>query len=455
MHVHGLRAEREVRRKARRRRSIVIALAGAATLIALTIGVFSVAIESREIAERSNRVHALDELLNSATIARAQLGFALVLDELDQFAGIDTSVAQASAAVDVRSRLVTLDTTTTQIDEQLGGLSPETTNAVGSFVDLAVQFSAAEPGQETIDARQLDLLFKEAADLVEGERNQAIADVQSADNRLGSLSTLVSFLTAFVIPTFAIGLFRLLSLPEREVLEAEARLTKNAVIDSLRQELLLGRLQAVQTRLEDDDEPAPPEIIARDLSDIRRLVLTLERSQRCHFEHVDLAEALIPVSTDSIEGALGLIPRVYVTTHDAGVWSDREVLLMLVEALIADCRMRGAELVRCEVATSSADSDLPIAEQHVELMITHDGALRSVSELTVLESQSTITDRLALLGGADTELAIARHLAEDLQGDLSIEENDDALQAIRLRLPASAAPTRPRRRGLIGIGGRR
>ncbi len=422
-------------------------------MIFLTIGVFSVAIESREIAERSNRVHALDELLRSATILRTQLGFELVLRDLDQFSSIDTSVAQAAAAVDVRDAFADLERTNEAIVREHGGLNDATDVAVQTFIGLAGDFSDPSFVTDGTSSRQLNESFGRAKDLVENERNQAIADVKEADGRLETLSTLVSFLTAFVIPTFAIGLFRLLSLPEREVLEAEARLTKSTVVDALRQELLLGRLQSLEDRVT-RGETLHPQLIVRDLTDIRRLLLTLERSQRCHFEHVDLGEALEPLATDQVDIALGLLPRVYVTSHDAGVWSDKDVLLMLIEALIADCRQRGAELVRCEVANDATD-ERPVAEERVRIVVTHDGSLRTSSELTVIESQSTVADRLALLGGADTELAIARHLTEDLQGTMSIRETADGLQAIVLALPASAAPKRVRRRGLIGIGGRR
>ncbi len=93
MDLIELRGERAKRQRSRRRRSALIALVCGAAMLGLTAGVFTVASTSRRMAEQSTRVHVLDEVLTATTIIRAQLGFGLVLTDLNGFSDVDASEA--------------------------------------------------------------------------------------------------------------------------------------------------------------------------------------------------------------------------------------------------------------------------------------------------------------------------------------------------------------------------
>ncbi len=439
MDLIELRGERAKRQRSRRRRSALIALVCGAAMLGLTAGVFTVASTSRRMAEQSTRVHVLDEVLTATTIIRAQLGFGLVLTDLNGFSDVDASEAIETSLADVDSSLDSVRRSRQTLTESLGGLSAEAVAALDEFEQVTTEtLDSAGRDDPLATTTQLNRTYREATSVLVAERDIAIDAVEEADRELGRLSTLVSFLTAFVIPTLAIIIYRLLSAPQRELLEAEARVSRDVSVGEIRRSLLLNRLQLLYDEASeqppaDGEPPGRPDLAGR-IDAIRRTVLTLERAQRCRFGPVSLGE----VAAKAIATAGQGLTSNAVGDTAAIVQSDREVLELLLGSIIADCRQRQATTVDFE---TESDGDT------ILLRVRHDGLLRSPAECNTITTQATVSDRLALLAGPDVDIVTALHLAEDLQGRLDLKRTSHTEQVLTLRLPAEplAAERRPRR----------
>ena len=246
---------------------------------------------------------------------------------------------------------------------------------------------------------------------------------------MNQLGALVSFIVAFVVPSVAVAIYRTLSRPPRDLLETEARLVRDGVRSALRRDLLISELKGLQADLAGTaSQELPPSDAARRVDGIERTYRTLEHAQRCDFQSVDVAAQVTRAANES-NGSRSET-RV-VTNVDAPIksWTEPDVLQLLLSSVIRDCEGRSA--------TTVAISAKPAAD-HVAIRVVHDGALRSQAELTLIGEQQTTSGRLTLLGSNDIGLLTALHLADDLRGTLTVEE-DSGRQVVVLQLPL--APT--------------
>lgn len=424
MQLTELRSQRERRRKRRRRRSAVVAVLVGLALVALTAGVFTAATSSRQLAEQSSRVHYLDGLLGSTSLLRAQLGFGLVLADVDQFASIDSTGAVTATEADIVRTLDSLAESRALLTDELGGLEPSTAAALDEYlgiVDGLLPIDVREPLDGATTGR-LATAYDRAQLALAAERDEALLAVRGADRRLGRISTLTSFLTAFVIPTLAVVLYRLLSAPHRDVLEADARSTRDRTVSDLRRSVVMNRLTALQHAAE---RQSPS--LARKVADVQRTLLSLEHQQRCVFADVAVSPGIERIVADARAGndvVLSASGRL-----DAMVWTDQNLLELLLDSIVADGVQRGAQRALFVVGTT---------DDRVTIEFHHDGSPRSPAECDVITGQATIMERMALLGGPDVDLVAALHLAGDLQGEIVIGPDDAGRQRLVLALPAAA-----------------
>lgn len=427
MLLEDLGSARAKRERRSRLRSLAVALTCVASMLVLTGGVFTVASTSRELASESTTVHQLDKALTSITVVRAQMGFGLILVDLDEFAAIDTTDAVISAESDIELSLAALQETRQTLEESLGGLEAETMVALNRFERL-VESRMPLDTMTALDeqgAIELEAAYTGATEALVIERDVAIAAVEAADGSLGQLSTLIGFLTAFVIPSLAIIIYRLLTAPRRELMEAEAITSRETAMAEIRRGVMFERMDTLRREaaavVGSDHDRAR---LDRQFNNLRRTVLTLERTQHCVFSEVRLADVLPTVATMGTDGPVLSIPDL----EQPPVWSDAALLELLLASLLTDCEKRGATSV-------SVESEM--LGGRLVVSVDHDGAKRSPGECSVFNAQATITDRLDLLRGPDVELVTAFRLAEDLQAQLVIEDDGADLQRLVLALPVA------------------
>ena len=425
MDIGALRRRRQTGRNARRRRGAAIALISGVLVITLVMGVFTVASLSRSVAQDSSRIHALDEVLKSVTIIRAQLGFGIVLSDLDRSTSIDASDAVEVAAEDVSASIADLQDALDFIDSELAGLNPETAAALEQFSTIVVQLQLDQPNgvdaaSEMIDT--FDRSYDETISLVADERDRALEAVADTDGDLSQIGSLVNFLVAFVVPTAAFGIYRALTKPEAELLLTDAQLVRDAVLRALRRDLLLKEVDELESVIA--DLPTPEHLGLRPIDRVdalRRTILTLDRAHETTFESVELSNAL-----RSATARLGENNRVTITCDDdLMIWSDPDALETLLASILSDCVASGADRISFSVTPTDDVATIRIAKN---------GIIRSPAAVRMLSKQGTVHDRLSLLGGPDTSVVAALHLAEDLGGSLDLVEVGDQ-QSFVVELP--------------------
>lgn len=425
MDIGALRRRRQTRRIARRRRGAIIAFVSGALVVILVMGVFSVASLSRSVAQDSSRIHALDEVLKSVTIIRAQLGFGIVLSDLDRSTSIDASAAVDVAAQDVSASIADLNQALAFIDDELAGLDQETSTALEEFFATVVQLQLGQPNRADATSEMIltfDRSYDETISLVSNERDQALDAVAATDSDLSQIGGLVNFLVAFVVPTAAFGIYRALTKPETELLMTDAQLVRDTVLRALRRDLLLREVDDLAAVV--GELPTPEHLGLRPsdrVAALRRTILTLDRANETTFASVDLHATLHRATTRLSEKLTVTI----LCDDDVTIWSDHDALDALLASILSDCVVAGADRVGFSVAAS---------DDAVTIRLAKNGAIRSGAQVRMLSKQGTVADRLSLLGGPDTSVVAALHLAEDLGGSLDLAEVGDQ-QSFVLKLP--------------------
>ena len=428
MDVGALRRRRQSGRNARRRRGASIALISGVLVVVLVMGVFSVASLSRSVAQDSSRIHALDEVLKSVTIIRAQLGFGIVLTDLDNSTAIDASVAVQVAADDVDASISDLERALAFIDDELAGLEPETTVALDQFLSTVAALQLGQPEREKATPEMIetfDRSYDETISRVADERDEALDGVADTDSDLSQIGSLVNFLVAFVVPTAAFGIYRALTKPEAELLLTDAQLVRDTVLRALRRDLLLREVDDLRAVVE--ELPTPEHVGLRPIDRIdalRRTILSIDGAHETTFSSVDLNAALRRATT-----RLGEHLTVTITSDDdLAIWSDPDALDALLVSVLSDCVAAGADRIAFSVAAT---------EDFVTIRLAKNGAIRSPAEVRMLSKQGTVAERISLLGGPDTSVVAALHLAEDLGGSLDLVEVGDQ-QSFVIDLPRPA-----------------
>ena len=235
----------------------------------------------------------------------------------------------------------------------------------------------------------------------------------------------MSFTIAFVVPSVAVAIYRILSRPPRDLLETEARLVRDGVRSALRRDLILGELRDLKVTISDGAEPDLTPVAATQwVDDFERTFRTLDNAQRCDFQAVDVALVIRKAAADANRQRADI--RVVTNVRGSTTsWSEPEVLRLLLSSLIRDCQGRSATTV----AISAKDD----AESTV-IRVIHDGQLRSPAELTLISEQQTANGRLTMLANNDVGMLAALHLADDLRGKIVVEE-EAGRQVTVLALP--------------------
>ena len=424
MDLAALHAQRDERGRARRRRSARIGFLTAVALVMMTLGVFSVGQASQRVTSRSNAVHAYDELLRTTTLARAQLGFSVVLQELAAEAEVDAEAALNTNATDIKAAVAAVASTRRIIDSQLGGLDPDTEIVLDEFVAATAavsdELSSASVGVATTD--RFELAFSVARDALQNDRDLALREVSAADDALGRLGTLISFVVAFVIPSVALFIYRELTRPQRELREFEAIAVRGQVRAAARRQLIDRALGRIGQHAEDP-------YVVREIEELTATLDAIDGTHEVRFADVDLSRALDELkqtvdATESMPGSLTLTGDTAVT-----VMTDIDVLNAALTWIAHEAAEHGATTLSCGVTHNA---------QRVELSLRHDGFARSVALTQRALDPASLTDRLAIDSGRlDVALSVVKELVISVGGSVTADDADDNVTGLIVALPRS------------------
>lgn len=415
------------RGRIRRRRARTIGWVAFSIIALITVGVFSVADASQRITDRAGVVHAYDELLQSITITRAQLGFSVVLSELADEAQVDVTAALGANRQDIDAALRRLESTVAEFETDLGGLADDTQAAIGSFAEatqaLEVEFLGGLTTTATVD--RFNDAHNQVRSAVARDRSEAIESVRSADATLGRLGSLLSFVVAFVIPTVALFLYRELTRPRREAeaLKADAleSRSRNIVARALSDDLM-----RVATSENADTETDRE--LSRDIAALDATLDVLHDHYDLEFEPTRIDRMLDRVADliDEQTSGVGLLMKSGETSRKVNV--DEACIGVALDWLTIDAIERGATNMTCQVA----DTD-----RTVDLTFTHDGVPRPVGDMQRSIDRATVAERATVAAGTSgTAIAVVADLVRASGGSLHLREEVSGGAKVILSLPA-------------------
>ncbi|MEZ5280166.1 MAG: hypothetical protein R2770_06815 [Acidimicrobiales bacterium] len=415
--------------KIKRRRAAVLGTFAGIALFVLALGVFSVGQASRRVTERASSAHSYDELLMSATVARAQLSFTSLVYELGQTAEIDVARPIESNLGNVSGSMTNMAVIVEEARRDGVGLLPTTEDSVGRFRERVREVSLAlSNGEDGISLDAMEQAYDELADVVARDRDDALDLLDAADAELTDLGTLVGAIIAFLIPTVAVMIYRELTRPQREVLELEAALAKGHAQTLVRRKLVDRFVERARMRPESHlTAPIERFVAATEVVDGARApdLQTLESGELSSM--LWRAGRVTGVEVE-VSGPTGI-----VTMTDGGVFFDA------VRLLIRDLAGSGASLVFCEII------DLASA---VELRLGHDGVRRTSTEaaLALEPDSSNLLDIVRSKRSAD--LWVARTLLRAIGADLrAVSKNPSVSYAVVV--PRVATESTKQRQGAV------
>ncbi len=241
------------RPRVRNRSALLVGFAVAVALFTLVAAAFSVAAESRVVASKSNQLHSYDEVLRCAITVRSQLGSALNFAQLDASQNTDSSVIIGSALTDASGCITELQNST--------GLEAGSDRAVEAR--LAFSTSSARVSELLVGGGEEDLVaardlligpmnseYEELIGALVDERQDLVDDLRQADENLGRLGALATFIIAFFVPTVAMFVYRQITRRQRETIELARLLSEARTGAEWRAELVRGAVRLANEETE-------------------------------------------------------------------------------------------------------------------------------------------------------------------------------------------------------------
>lgn len=254
--------------------------------------VFTISAGTRRITAHAENLHAADETLRLATVARAQLGFANHLAAVEREFGTDVSepLAQSSnQAIDALEELMArLDQL--RSSDALAELPVPT--AVPEFVALGhevVELIDAGRSSEAdiLVAGDLHAAYGDAFGYLEAARDRQFELIDASDELLARLGDLARLLVAFLIPLAVILIYREIVKRQQRQAELEVRLRAEREIGAAREDFIASASHEFRTPLtsiyglshliEEDPEASQAtleyaSIISSEAADLSRMV---------------------------------------------------------------------------------------------------------------------------------------------------------------------------------------
>jgi signal transduction histidine kinase len=448
------------RRGSRRTAIALVVGVGLALVFAL---VFSIAFGSKGVAQHAKALHAADEALRAATVARAQAGMAAHLVVLQQEIDFD---ALASVEVAMRDTRFALDDLAAAVHD-LEAHNAETASSIDS---AATTFAGAVSGILTLaeagDAAGLraavgesfDYDFRLLTDAVVVERDFQASQVAAADDTMGRVGDIARFLVAFVVPLSAIVVYRELTRRQHRQKELEVRLETEQELGKARDEFVANASHELRTPLtsifgmahllEEDEvvRSSPPAVemlgmIISEAHDLNRMVDDLLTTARLDAGALHYQFESLPVVPEVIDEVVEPLRRagtaVEVDCEAALVRSDRLRLRQVVRNLLSNAGKYGGPHIR--LAGAEVDG-------WYEIRVDDDGeGIPPELESRLFQRFLHRGDMPLVLGSVGLGLSIVRALAEGMGGAVWYERRR-GWTCFVVRVPLAAAAEAPRYR---------
>ncbi len=397
-------------------RNLAVPVLAALTVAVLAISVFTLSAKATLAGQDAAALHLVDETLRSIdaadTLGRQMILLSLVDPDLGVDAASSTGVTMASfdvALADTEAGLRALaevrGSTFTAVDQRAFA------HARAALLDAVEQAQAGQPaaGLRVLLAEVLPAL-DEARDQILDHQSWFVDRLEANTTTLRAIAALVGFIVAFVAPTVAILVYRVVTRPPRQLRRYRARLT---AVEERLDDVLLGMEQVIDHL---------------DRDRLRLFVQAERGSLLVHRDRVDLRQVL---EVRAHERSL----RVVWETTRSEVSTDASLLGHLVDVVLEEIPPNDAHIVVSEhrgrvVIALPLDEDQPSAPW------------------ADLISQGNSVGRRAVLQSVRPSVTLAVRLAEQLGIELAhqVTQGHSGVSDVhRLVLSMDAAPSPVRR----------
>lgn len=448
-------------RRGGRRAAIVLVVAVGLSLVGALV--FFLAIGSKGVAQHARALHAADEALRAAMVARAQAGLAahlVVLEEETDFA------AMASVEAAMRDARFALD----DLAGAVADLKDGSARSAASIESAAATFSVAVSGvldlAEAADPEALRAALDESfayafrllTDAVVVERDHQASQVDAADDTMGRVGDIARLLVAIVVPLSVVIVYRELTRRQRRQKELEVRLETERELGKARDEFVANASHELRTPLtsifgmahllEEDEavRASPPALemlglIISEAYDLNRMVDDLLTTARLDAGALHYQVENLPVVPEVIEEVVEPLRRagisVEVDCRPALVRSDRLRLRQVVRNLLSNAGKYGGPQIR--LLGGEVDG-------WYEIRVEDDGGgIPPELEARLFQRFLHRGDMPMVLGSVGLGLSIVRALAEGMGGAVWYERRS-GWTCFLVRVPLAVTAEAPRYR---------
>lgn len=413
--------------------------------LALVVGVvYSVAVRSRDVTDRSAALDSAHTAVQTATVARSQLELAVYQHALGmQGVGIDPDAIAAAAATagaglaDSLAALKALAAT--------GNSSPSLNASGAAFVTTAEDLIAGLDGSVPLTTSDLETRYEAYLDGLLPVRDRLIAAIRDDGAASRLVTSLAGFLAVFLIPAAVITTYFVFDRRRRRQHELEVTLKAEHAAHASRERFLTAvshqlrePLWAVRgiSRMLGNDEAlmAQPHmsdlhtLLAGELDDMNGLMDNLLTASRLEAGGIDYVMEPVDVREETraiIESLNHRGAQIYVAMDEGVVVADRRRFSQIMRNLVSNALKYGGPNIEVKGQSDSGTYTVVVVDDG-------QGVPREVEE--ALFTRFSLREESQNVG---LGLSIVMSLAVGM-GGTAFHAREDGLTRFGVRLPISA-----------------
>ncbi|MFV1963170.1 MAG: hypothetical protein ACC658_15210, partial [Acidimicrobiia bacterium] len=233
-------------------RALAISLVAGLVLLMLVGLVFAIAYGSQQITSDATDLHTADEVLRSATVARAQLAIAVYAGAVDREFGSNSSEAIDQSIDEAESAFIDLNKGMEALSGEDFDVGTNIATAVEQFATTGSAVIAMTRSDQSAEAQRLassdlDAEFQVLVEELVVLRDTLAESVASSDVLLGRIGDVARFLVAFLLPASIIFLYRGLIRRQARQSALETRLEAAREVSTAREEFIANASHELRT----------------------------------------------------------------------------------------------------------------------------------------------------------------------------------------------------------------
>ncbi len=425
---------------------MAVAVLGVIALVVAAI-VFTGATTSGRVAQNARSLHWANAMLGSSEIARLAVGQAIVVAEDDEADPEQTAAALAEARYALDTALYWA------ARPEADGVAVVAVTPLlesGEAILVALNDGDIDLALVTLD-EELEPVRAQAVAALSATQDAATQRIQQTEASAGHIGTVLQFIVVLLVPAIALLFYRRRAKSQlrEETIRMDARLETHRAVAEAKDNLIAAVSHELRTPLTSisgfaeilrDDETMSPaqhdmiEVINGEAKELARMVEDFLVAARFDHDIVELETTDIEVMRTirpSIQAAEAAGRELQIDPRELWVKGDRDRIVHITRNLLSNAIAHGGPNIRVVVLKEEGRGTLVIAD---------DGpGIPSDASDSLFEPFINEGTRALVTGSLGMGLAVARELAREMEGDLTLERTVDGWTCFSLSLPAAAA----------------